>query len=265
MKVGIVGGGTVGRATARAFLEHCEEVRVYDVLSQRRTHAIGTVLASDLIFLCLPEGEIDNYFGQWDHPNEWSGRHYVLKSTAPLGTTRRLSERYYLPNLCHNPEFLTARCSLADAQMPARHVVGVPCGPREWADHNHATAILERLYERRFPGVPIFLMRSDESELLKLADNAFGAVKVSFFNELCSLCETAGLDWHVVRNALLAGGRIAPSYTDVPGHDGLCGWGGHCWPKDAAEFVRTLETFGLPADVTAGAIRRNEWDRKRTP
>ena len=53
MKLGIVGGGTVGRALARAFLEHAD-VRVHDRIKERSTHSITETLACDLVFLCLP-------------------------------------------------------------------------------------------------------------------------------------------------------------------------------------------------------------------
>ena len=54
MKLGVIGNGIVGSATARSFLEHCEEIRIFDTMPQRRTYSLEDVLESNLIFVCLP-------------------------------------------------------------------------------------------------------------------------------------------------------------------------------------------------------------------
>lgn len=255
MRIGVVGAGVVGRATARCWLEYCDEVRVFDVQPECMTHSRDEVYECEVVFLCVPEGDVEAVV-RGIMPEEYD-RTFVIKSTVPAGTTRRLAEQYGLSNLLHSPEFLTARCAATDAQMPARNVIGRP-KPDDWS----AAGFLADLYRNRFPGVDVHHLTSDESEFLKLAQNAFFHVKVSFMNEMHAACERLGLDWEMVRMALLADGRIAHSHTTVPGADGF-GVAGACLPKDSAEFVRTLERLGLPADVTAGAIRRNEWDRSR--
>jgi UDPglucose 6-dehydrogenase len=260
LRIGVIGGGTVGRATARAFLEHAD-VRVYDVCPERSTHSQEEALDTDLVFVCLPTPagpggwtdlyEVEKFFGSV----RGTDTNFALRSTVPVGTTKRLRTILDLPNLCHSPEFLTARCSTVDAQMPARNIVG-------WISAHTAHPLMD-LYERRFPGVPIHLMTSDESEMVKLATNAFFATKVAFFNEARSLADAAGLDWNRVLAAVLADGRIAHSHTNVPGPDGQFGFGGACLPKDAASFAACLNDRGLRADVTRAALARNAADRRR--
>ena len=53
MKLGIIGGGFVGGAVARGWMEHAE-VRIFDVLPEKRTHTRAEVFESDVIFVCLP-------------------------------------------------------------------------------------------------------------------------------------------------------------------------------------------------------------------
>jgi UDPglucose 6-dehydrogenase len=258
MKVGIIGGGTVGRATARCYLEHIEEVRVYDVLKERRTHGFDEVLECDLIFVCLQEDRLHDVFSYWavGYPGK-SNANFVLKSTVPIGTTRRLAREHHLPNLVHSPEFLTERCAMIDVQVPSRNIIGSPTDHV----HNECAKLLHWLYRRRFPGVPTHCMTSDESEAVKLMTNAFFATKVSFFNEMRSLVDRLGLDWETVRAGVLSDGRIAHSHTQVPGPDGERGFGGKCLPKDLATLVRQFFEQGIDSPVCDGAALRNRVDR----
>lgn len=261
MRIGVIGAGIVGRATARAFLEWAD-VRVYDVTPERRTHSLVEALDSSLIFVCLPtpqkEGSlecdtsiIDKFFAGHAGYN----LNFVLRSTVPVGTTRRLVKEYDLPNLVHSPEFLTARCAVTDAQTPARNIVG--------GGECHCKAALASLYALRFPGVPVHLMTSDESELVKLVTNAFFAVKVAYFNEAYTLADKLGCDWQRIMAGVLSDGRIAHSHTRVPGHSGF-GFSGTCLPKDLANMVHLLESHGLLSAVTMGALARNQEDVERS-
>lgn len=258
MKIGVVGAGVVGRATARAWLEHAEEVRVFDVVRERRTHPRDEVYECDLVFICVPESEVEAVL-EGVLPSE-RGTNLVIVSTTPIGTTKRLAETYELPNLIHSPCFVTARCAVSDAQMPARNIIGVPTVVR----YGSCAALLLEAYRKRFPGVPIHLMSSDESECVKLITNAFFAAKIAFFNEARTLTQALGLDWDVVLGAVLADGRISHAHARVPGPSGEAGFGGKCLIKDAQAFVLALQALDLRADVTAGALARNETDRGRT-
>lgn len=264
MRIGIVGGGTVGRATARAFMEYAE-IRVHDRVPELSTHSIETTLDSDVVFVCLPTpatatgaadvSAIVEFFRTATLPRGRS-TNFVLRSTVPIGTTRMLSQDFDLPNLVHSPEFLTARCSIVDAQLPARSIIGYPRkGHRPFAP-------LGELYASRFPGVQTFYLSSDESELVKLAVNSFFAVKVAFFNEARALSDASDCDWDSVLTAVLADGRIAHSHTSVPGPDGKRGFGGACLPKDLADFACCCEAAGVRPRIALAALARNTEDRK---
>lgn len=273
MKLGIIGGGVVGHATGRAFLEH-HEVRVYDVAKERSTHTFNEVLTeSGLTFLCLPtpprQGSLEfdtttldevlqKIAYQYRDPgSEICSLNLVIKSTVPVGYTRSRADRFKMTNLVHSPEFLTARCSVTDAHLPARNIIG---SPRPGTDCGRA---LVHLFLRRFPGVPILGMLSDESELVKLATNAFFAVKVAFLNEVNYFASARGLNWEQVLRGILTDGRISHAHTKVPGPDGRYGFGGDCLPKDLANLAAQLgPTAGL---VCNAALQRNEQlDRKRS-
>lgn len=259
MRIGVVGGGVVGKATFRSWVEHCEQCRMYDIDPTRGTgHKLEEVLDSELVFICLPTPKgstglapdlsaVDAFFSVI----AGSKVNFVLRSTVPIGTTTRLREQYKLNNLVHYPEFLTARCSVADAHVPSRNIVGgVEC---------RCKVDLVRAVERRFKGTPLFLMTSDESEATKLFNNGFFAVKLAYFNEVYDTCMAEGLDWRYVMNALLADGRISHSHTSVPGPDGQRGFGGECLPKDLANLIDCMDRAQLhpPGWVTRAAYERN--------
>jgi nucleotide sugar dehydrogenase len=267
MRLGIIGGGVVGRATARAWMEHAD-VRVYDVAPERGTHLLADALDADAVMVCLPTPQaenglacdtsaVDQFFAQVGKHPSWRLRSYALRSTVPVGTTRRLRAETGVENIVHYPEFLTARCAAADAITPARHVIG--------GHVCDAAVTLAQALEKRFPGVPVYLMGSDESELTKLALNAFFAVKVAYFNEVRSFADGMGLDWRSVHKGLLSDGRIAHAHTAVPGPDGRRGFGGSCLPKDLASFVSQIEARGLRAVMTGAAVERNAIDRGGRP
>lgn len=284
MKIGIVGAGTVGRATARTYLEHVEEVRVYDVVKERSTHDLREVLETDLIFVCLPTPQVQEgdsrgmiplscdteiIYGFFRHVKSsilgpipeggWCSRNFVLRSTVPIGTTNRLAAHFGLTNLVHSPEFLTARCAVTDAHIPSRNIIGVSDLGR-WSS---CCYLLAKLYRERFHGVFLHVMSSDESEAVKLFLNGFFATKIAYFNEVRTLADKLGLDWDRVMEGVLSDGRIAHSHTKVPGPDGKFGFGGSCLPKDLSSLVYQLTSNELPAFVTVGAALRNETDRKR--
>lgn len=278
LKIGVVGGGVVGHATGKAWEGHVAEVLTYDVRPERANALLSEVLRCDLIFVCLPtpqrEGSLECntdalvcFFERLTEQQRQTN--LVIKSTVPIGFTRRTAELIGCPNLGHSPEFLTARTAVEDAANPTRNVIGYVQGAdgkcKDVLPDGRVTgcpAILSTLYKSRWPSVPLFHLSSDESESVKLAQNAFSAVKVSFFNELHELCVKSKMDFETVRRALLAGGWINPNHTQVPGPDGRCGWGGVCLGKDTSNWVNCCENIGMDPCVATAALNRNKIDRR---
>lgn len=274
--VGVVGGGVVGNATAKSLTEHVDEVRVFDTDPKKATHTLEQVLLCDLIFVCLPtpplkdEGRckgtdpyrVYEFFSLLSQ--EEKKRNFVLKSTVPIGTTKYLTKTYGLTNLVHSPEFLTGRCAVTDAHMPGRNIIGYPIPELRTESESYTSRsvgrLLHDLYAKRFPGVRIFSCTSDESEAVKLIQNAFFAVKISFFNEMNWLCEEVGCDWNLILAALLSDGRIAHSHTRVPGPGGGYGWSGSCLPKDICQLIEEMKLRRLDPSVSEAALTRNTKD-----
>lgn len=258
--IGIVGNGTVGGATARVWMEYAN-VKVYDIEPTKRSHTLNDALNADYVFVCLPSPQrldsmdmdlsvIEGFFASCYGKTT----QFILRSTVPIGTTNTLCQKYGL-SIIHYPEFLTERTAYVDACCPSRSILGVPYCSSD-------IVAISALLKTRFPGAPLLIMNSDESELIKLAQNAFFATKIAFFNELKKLVNYERLiRWDQILEGLLSDGRICQSHIKVPGPDGRYGFGGTCLPKDTACLAYKMIERGLDPTVLTAVLRRNIFDR----
>ena len=241
--IGIVGNGFVGNAVYQNLRDKVK-CKVYDTDKNRSLNTLGEVINQEFIFVCLPtpmkkSGEcdlsiIDNFFE--DLPDYIDGT-FVIKSTVPIGTTKKYSERH---NVIHNPEFLTARNAVADFVNSERNIIG---GDMELA------VDFARFYEQCFPDIPSILVTSDESEAIKYFSNTFLAYKVAYFNKIYDMCQAFDMDYERVREGVICDSRIGRSHTKVPGIDNDRGFGGTCFPKDLNSLIVQMESSGINADM----------------
>jgi UDPglucose 6-dehydrogenase len=161
----------------------------------------------------------------------------VTKSTVPVGTARRVRETIergttHPFSIASNPEFLKQGAAIDDFMRPDRVVIGV--------DDDRAADLLRELYGPfTRTGAPIQVMDCASAELAKYAANAMLATRVSFMNEIATICELFGADVDKVRRAMAADRRIGPSFL-FPG----IGYGGSCFPKDIKALVSSSRAEG---------------------
>ena len=161
----------------------------------------------------------------------------VTKSTVPVGTAEIITgilARYGSNNhrfpVVSNPEFLREGLAVYDFMHPTRVVVGS-------SDQNAADAVAE-LYEPL--DSPTIICDSRTAEMSKYASNVFLATRISFINEIASLCDACGVD--VVKVAKVAG--MEPRCGDGYISAGL-GWGGSCLPKDVRGLIHMARSHGV--------------------
>lgn len=262
--IGIIGNGFVGSAVANGFKDKVE-VRVNDIVESKSTHSYEETITSDYVFVCLPtpmtevEGGkcnlslIDKFFENTPDINTT----FIIKSTVPIGTTRRLSEKYPNLKIIHNPEFLTAKNAEYDFTHSDRHVLG---------GNSDYISDVRKLYEYCFPYIPVFTMNSNESEAVKYFANCFLASKVMIFNEMRILCDNlSDISYDSIIDAVSADTRIGESHTQVPGPDGEYGFGGTCFPKDINALIYTMKENGINPLILESVWEQNKkyrlnWD-----
>ncbi|MGB8815258.1 MAG: UDP-glucose/GDP-mannose dehydrogenase family protein, partial [Paracoccaceae bacterium] len=181
----------------------------------------------------------------------------VTKSTVPVGTNRKVAEavagtaggRQF--DVASNPEFLREGAAIDDFMRPDRVVVGV--------ESERARKVMADVYRplslREFPVVYTNL---ESAEMIKYAANAFLATKITFINEIATLCERVGADIKAVSKGIGMDGRIGNKFL----HAGP-GYGGSCFPKDTRALARIGQDNAVPMQIVETVIKVNDEIKRR--
>lgn len=179
----------------------------------------------------------------------------VDKSTVPVKTGEKVAESIKRYNrhgadfdVVSNPEFLREGCAVADLMHPDRIVIG--------AQNERAVSLMKQVYEPFM--APILVTDINSAELIKHAANSFLALKISYINALSSICDASGADVEKVADGIGMDRRIGRSFL----HAGI-GYGGSCFPKDIAAFIKISEQLGVPFDLLKEVQRINAAQRER--
>jgi len=266
--VGIIGNGFVGNAVYQNVRDKVE-TKIYDVDKNRSLNTFEEVLQQEYIFVCVPtpmkaDGScdlsiLDKLFEDISNKDLeiLEERTFIIKSTVPIGTTKKLVEKYPLLWIVHNPEFLTARNAIKDLANADRTVIG--------GDPNLTSRVAQLYWGYVYWGqddLNIIQTTSDESEAIKYFSNTFLAYKVAYFNKVYDVCEKLGMDYKNVRKGITTDPRIGESHTQVPGIDNDRGFGGTCFPKDLNSLIHQMESHDINADMLTEVWKYNESIRK---
>ena len=261
--LGIIGQGFVGTAVNEGLAKHYD-IETYDIAKDSTCKSLKELDAkSDIIFVCLPTpmkkdgachlGIIEPVLEELNQLQIFDGMGYavktiVVKSTIPPGTTKQWNEKFKCIDIVFNPEFLTEANSIEDFKNQNRIIIG---GPRR------ATTTVRRIFKKVFPKVPIIKTSSTIAEMVKYFTNCFLATKVSFANEMNSVCGKLGIDYDKVIEYAQHDERIGHSHLEVPGPDGKSGFGGSCFPKDILAMISIGEEMGMDLNTLQGAWETN--------
>jgi UDPglucose 6-dehydrogenase len=295
MDLSIVGSGYVGLVTGACFADvghnvicvdndarkiealQAGKVPIYEPgleevihrnVSARRLRFTGSIKDgvenSQIIFIAVPtpqqaSGEVDLSYIE-KVAREIAGvlkdyRVIVDKSTVPVKTGEKVAESIKRYNrhgaefdVVSNPEFLREGCAVADLMQPDRIVIG--------AQNERAIALMKKVYEPFM--APILVTDINSAELIKHAANSFLALKISYINALSAICEASGADVERVADGIGMDKRIGRSFL----HAGI-GYGGSCFPKDIAAFIKISEQLGVPFHLLKEVQRINAAQRER--
>ncbi|MCI5209298.1 MAG: UDP-glucose/GDP-mannose dehydrogenase family protein [Candidatus Electrothrix sp. ATG2] len=181
----------------------------------------------------------------------------VDKSTVPVGTARQVARIIREANpkadfdVASNPEFLREGAAIADFMRPDRVVIGV--------ESERSEQVLREIYQPLFlRDTPIVSTSIETAELTKYAANAFLAVKISFINEIASVCEAVGGNVTDLAKGIGMDGRIGSKFL----HPGP-GYGGSCFPKDTLALMRLVQEYGESLRIVEAAVEVNAAQKAR--
>ncbi len=176
----------------------------------------------------------------------------VTKSTVPTGTGAQIEEilktnsGHYKFSVVSNPEFLREGSAIEDFMHPDRVVIG--------SRDEEAIAIVKDVYSPLgVAGVPFVVTDVESAELIKYASNGFLALKITFINEMASMCERMGADVKAVARGMGLDKRIAPQFLS-PGP----GYGGSCFPKDSSAIVDLARKNGYRFEIMEAVLSAND-------
>jgi UDPglucose 6-dehydrogenase len=143
------------------------------------------------------------------------------------------------------PMFFTPGCAVEDFNWPDRILMGT-------SSTEAVQAVKQIFHPLVMRGIPVIVTNHETAELAREAATAFVATKISFINELASLCERVNADAVNLSLALGLDKKIAPRCLQ-PG----AGMGGLFAESDMDSLVELARSKGVPLKVLNAAREVN--------
>lgn len=178
----------------------------------------------------------------------------AIRSTVFPGACERIVLPLFAGNpavrVVSNPEFLREGAAVQDFLEPSLVVIG--------GDDPAAVRCVASLYEPL--GTAPCLVSLRAAEAIKYACNAFHALKITFANELGTLCSRLGVDGAEVMEILCRDTKlnVSPAYLK-PGF----AFGGSCLPKDLRALVYRASRLELRLPMLESILPSNDEHLRR--
>lgn len=240
--VSLIGQGYLGTSYRGMFPEALLYDEPKEMWAGEKSLEAGrlAVNATDLAIIAvptdyLPSGELDTSIVE--SVIDWCEADTILiKSALQPGTVDRLVEKTG-KNIAVSVELIGEGTYYQPAHKyphptdPKQHQLLVVGG-----EEPARSTAAEYLWEQMSPDIRIHLVTAIEAEITKMAENTYGALKVTWANVLRDVCDKYGANFIQVHQAWSEDGRVDPMHTRSVAHNR--GWNSKCYNKDVRAFAK---------------------------
>jgi UDPglucose 6-dehydrogenase len=169
----------------------------------------------------------------------------TIVTPVPVGTANAVEKAIkdvgLHASIVSQPMFFTDGCAVEDFNWPDRLILG--------SNSVEAVQVLKQIFHPLvMRGVPVIVTNQSTAELVREAATAFVATKISFINEVATLCERVDADAVNLALALGLDKKIAPRCLQ-PG----AGMGGVFAESDMDSLTELAQSHGVSLRVLAAA------------
>lgn len=174
----------------------------------------------------------------------------TIVTPVPVGTANALEKSVkdagLQATIVSQPMFFTDGCAVEDFNWPDRLILG--------STSSEAVQMLKQIFHPLvMRGVPVIVTNQSTAELVREAATAFVATKISFINEVATLCERVNADAVNLALALGLDKKIAPRCLQ-PG----AGMGGVFAESDMDSLTQLAQSNGVSLKVLSAARDVNQ-------
>jgi UDPglucose 6-dehydrogenase len=248
MKIKIYGYGWVGKAMKTLFP---------DALIHDPAQGMVCEEKCDVAFVCVPtplkDGELDTSIVEDVIRNSQEDL-IIVRSTVMPGTCDKFPDK----NVVFQPEYLGETVAHPMSDQKDRQFIVIGGSPE---NRKKVIDLYQTVYNAN---IIIRQVAAYEAEIIKLVENRAISFKVMQCQELYDVCEKAGVDYNLIREAVYdLDPRFNLWFTFVyKNNRGVNS--SKCLRKDVPAFVAWAKSLGYDAKLTKTLVdRSNEYERER--